>query len=139
MSLFNVFSKDIKPTIEFPSLVKDTNQFFVTIRPHCGFLNPFIVVNLAQKLGGLIAKKAELYICQTKDFMKRTEVKDLHNKLKSYDGKFGSSKAVVKVEISVQNHMGEQSMLFVEQLVRTLFFFKPSDPLLWLKVVRGCL
>ena len=131
--------KDIKPTIEFPSQVKDTNQFFDTIRPHCGFLNPFIVVNLAQKLGGSIAKKAELYSCQIKDFMKLTEIKDLHKKLEPYHEKFGSSKTVVRVEISVQNPMGEQSVLFVNQLIRTLFFLKPSDPLLWLKVVRGCL
>ena len=131
--------KDIKPTIEFPSSVKDTNQFFEAIRPHCNFLDPFIVVNLAQKLGGLSAKQAKLYICQTEDFMKRTEIKDLHNKLKPYCGNFGSSKAVVRVEISVQNAMGTQSVFLVQQLIRTLFFLKLSDQLLWLEVVRGCL
>ena len=129
--------KDIKTfTIDFPSSVKDTDQFFEAIRPHYDFLNPFIVVHLAQKLGDSIAKKAKLYSCQSEDFMKRTEIKDLHDKLKPYCGNFGSSKAVVRVEISVQNAMGTQSVFFVKQLIRTLFFLKPSDPLLWVEVVR---
>ena len=132
--------KDIKSfTIDFPSSVNDTDQFFEAIRPHYNFLDPFIVVHLAQKLGGSIARKAKLYSCQTEDFMKRTEIKDLHNDLKPYCGNFGSSKAVIRVEISVQNAMGTQSVFLVKQLVRTLFFLKSSDTLLWLKVVRGCL
>ena len=62
--------KDINSTIEFPSSVKGTDQFFEAIRPHCNFLDPFIVVHLAQKLGGSIAKKAKLYNYQTENFMK---------------------------------------------------------------------
>ena len=139
---FVQYAKDFKAfSIEFPLSVETTDQFFDAIRPHYTFLEPYIVVQLAQKLGKSISLEAKSYNCRTQEFMKCTELSDLHKKLNpTFHQKNGLSNARnIRVEISLQNPMGKQSVFLVKQLIRTLFILKYSDPLLWLEVVRGCL
>ena len=120
---FVQYAKDLKAfAIEFPPSVETTDQFFNAIRPHYTFLEPFVVVQLAQKLGKSISLKAESYNHKTQEFMKCTELSALHEKLNpTYRQTNGLSNAhSIRVEISLQNPMGKQNVFLVEQLVQTL-------------------
>ena len=116
--------------------VQTTDQFFQAIKPHYNFLDCYLIISLAILLSGNIAHKANQYKDRSKQFMRKTSVRDLQNKLEQYFV-IPQSNDRVKVSIALENAWGTQSVWLVRELIKQFFSLQHPDQCQWFQVISG--
>ena len=116
--------------------VQTTDQFFQAIKPHYNFLDCYLIISLAILLSGNVAHKANQYKDRSKQFMRKTSVKDLQNKLQQYFV-IPQSNDRIKVSIALENAWGTQNVWLVKQLIKQFFSLQHPDQCQWFQVISG--